>query len=60
MQMQDLAKPQYRSTFDCLSQIVAREGVRGLFKGYVPCIMRSLPAASSTFLTFEIVSKWLK
>lgn len=59
IQSQDLAAPKYRNVFHCLGEIVGREGIIGLWKGFGPCLLRTLPASSSTFLAFEIVSKLL-
>ena len=59
MQSQDLAAPQYRNSFHALSEIIKREGVKGMWKGFAPCLLRTLPASSCTFLTFEMVSKIL-
>ncbi|CAO3635026.1 unnamed protein product [Cunninghamella blakesleeana] len=37
-----------------MKQIVARDGVRGLFRGFAPTILRSLPAAGATFTAYEL------
>ncbi len=49
----------YRTTIQTLRRVVADEGVRGLYRGYLPSVLRSIPAASCTFLTFEFVTKCL-
>lgn len=33
LQTQDPFKPRYNGTFDCLRQIIAKESIRGLYKG---------------------------
>lgn len=43
----------YRSLADCMVQILRREGVRGLFKGAKPSLVKSAPAAAITFLVYE-------
>ncbi|KAF8989892.1 mitochondrial carrier domain-containing protein [Cyathus striatus] len=39
--------------------IVAESGVRGLFRGLSPSLLRSIPAAGSTFAAFEITREYL-
>ncbi|KAJ7612032.1 mitochondrial carrier domain-containing protein [Mycena polygramma] len=39
--------------------IVAEAGVAGLFRGLSPSLLRSIPAAASTFAAFEITREWL-
>ncbi|KAI8072393.1 mitochondrial ornithine transporter 1 [Gongronella butleri] len=37
-----------------MKQIVARDGVKGLFRGMAPTVLRSIPAAGSTFTAYEL------
>ncbi|KAJ7124055.1 mitochondrial carrier [Mycena crocata] len=39
--------------------IVAESGVAGLFRGLSPSLLRSIPAAASTFAAFELTREWL-
>ncbi|KAJ7511440.1 mitochondrial carrier [Mycena galericulata] len=39
--------------------IVREGGVAGLFRGLSPSLLRSIPAAASTFAAFEITREWL-
>lgn len=43
----------------CLSHIWRTEGVRGLYKGALPSIMKSAPAAAVTFATYELCIRTL-
>ncbi|KAL4244991.1 mitochondrial carrier family protein [Abortiporus biennis] len=42
-----------------LKAIVAESGFAGLFKGLSPSLLRSIPAAASTFAAFEITREYL-
>ncbi|KAJ7263603.1 mitochondrial carrier domain-containing protein [Mycena haematopus] len=42
-----------------VKMIVAESGVAGLFRGLSPSLLRSIPAAASTFAAFEITREWL-
>ncbi|KAL0089839.1 mitochondrial carrier [Phycomyces blakesleeanus] len=37
-----------------MKQIVARDGISGLFRGIAPTILRSIPAAGATFTAYEL------
>ncbi|CAK5262079.1 unnamed protein product [Mycena citricolor] len=39
--------------------IVLESGVSGLFRGLTPSLLRSIPAAASTFAAFELTREWL-
>ena len=39
----------------CLSGIYAREGLRGLYKGSIPSLIKAAPAAAITFSVYEAV-----
>jgi solute carrier family 25 carnitine/acylcarnitine transporter 20/29 len=44
----------YSSTAQCIASIYQTRGLRGFGRGFVPCILRSLPANSAAFLAFEV------
>ncbi|GAM28899.1 hypothetical protein SAMD00019534_120750, partial [Acytostelium subglobosum LB1] len=47
--------PKYKGTLDCLRQLVARDGIKGLFRGYIPTVVRSFPANAAGFMVYELV-----
>ncbi|XP_010451978.1 PREDICTED: thylakoid ADP,ATP carrier protein, chloroplastic [Camelina sativa] len=55
-QMQLKGTP-YKSVLDAFSGIVAREGVIGLYRGFVPNALKSMPNSSIKLTTFDIVKK---
>ena len=48
-----------RSLPGCLRDIWAREGLRGLYKGSLPSIMKAAPAAAATFTAYELFMRIL-
>ncbi|KXS12842.1 mitochondrial carrier [Gonapodya prolifera JEL478] len=55
----DPAKRLYRSSWHCLTHTFRAEGVPGLFRGFVPCMLRAAPVNSFTFAAFEIAMNLL-
>lgn len=53
----DTTKLKYNGIIDCAKKIAAREGVKGFYKGFVPCILRALPVNAATFATYELVMR---
>eukprot|EP01027_Heterolobosea_sp_BB2_P007978 GEZU01011847.1.p1 GENE.GEZU01011847.1~~GEZU01011847.1.p1 ORF type:complete len:208 (-),score=54.05 GEZU01011847.1:75-698(-) len=51
--------PMYKGMIDCAKQVIAKEGVRGLYKGFWPCMMRAFPANGACFVSYEFVMKLL-
>ncbi|KAH9851793.1 mitochondrial carrier [Lenzites betulinus] len=43
-----------------LKLVVTESGVSGLFRGLTPSLLRSIPAAASTFAAFELTREYLK
>ncbi|EAU32232.1 conserved hypothetical protein [Aspergillus terreus NIH2624] len=50
---------QYKSIGDAVRVIVAEEGLRGLFKGIVPNLLKVAPSMASSWLSFEITRDFL-
>jgi solute carrier family 25 carnitine/acylcarnitine transporter 20/29 len=51
----DVANPMYRSIGDCARKIYAREGLRGFYSGFLPCILRSFPTNGAALMVTEAV-----
>jgi hypothetical protein len=51
--------PRYTGYFQSLRCVVRREGVRGLYKGMVPNVLRTLPSSGVTFLVYESTRNFL-
>jgi solute carrier family 25, member 33/36 len=50
----------YKGLFDCLKQIARHEGIAGLYGGLGPHLIRVVPNTAITFMTFELVSRYLR
>ncbi|KAI9224142.1 putative YMC1-protein of the mitochondrial carrier family [Blastocladiella britannica] len=49
----DPAKRRYSSMLNCFQVTLKQEGIRGLYRGFVPCMLRAAPVNAITFLGFE-------
>ena len=45
---------QYKGVFDAIKVIVAQEGLKGLYKGIVPNLLKVAPSMASSWLSFEV------
>ena len=50
---------QYKSIFDAVKIIVAQEGVKGMYKGIVPNLLKVAPSMASSWLSFEMTRDFL-
>lgn len=50
---------QYKGIFDAVKVILAQEGVKGLYKGIVPNLLKVAPSMASSWLSFEICRDFL-
>ena len=45
---------QYKSIWDAVTVIIAREGFLGLYKGIVPNLLKVAPSMASSWLSYEM------
>lgn len=50
---------QYKSVGDAIRVIIAQEGVRGLYKGLVPNLLKVAPSMAANWLSFEVTRDFL-
>lgn len=50
---------QYKSIWDAIKVIVTEEGLRGLYKGIVPNLLKVAPSMASSWASFELVRDML-
>ncbi|XP_041660578.1 solute carrier family 25 member 47-A [Cheilinus undulatus] len=52
-------KPKYSGPIHCLLSIVKEEGIRGLYRGALPLMLRDGPSYATYFLTYTTICEWL-
>ncbi|XJO73684.1 hypothetical protein BDV3_004626 [Batrachochytrium dendrobatidis] len=58
LQNQDKASAQlYKGPVDCLRKIVAKQGIRGLYKGLGTTIVRETPSYGAYFAAYELMTR---
>lgn len=50
---------QYKSIPDAVRVIVTQEGIKGLYKGIVPNLLKVAPSMASSWLSFEVTRDFL-
>lgn len=50
---------QYKSVADAVRVILAQEGIKGLYKGIVPNLLKVAPSMASSWLSFEMTRDFL-
>lgn len=50
---------QYTSVWDAVRAIIVEEGLRGLFKGIGPNLLKVAPSMASSWLSFEMTRDFL-
>ncbi|KAJ9076936.1 hypothetical protein DSO57_1021519 [Entomophthora muscae] len=57
--LSDMLGYKYRNTLHAATEIVNREGVRGLYKGMIPNYLKVAPAIGVSFYTYELCKTFL-
>jgi solute carrier family 25 phosphate transporter 23/24/25/41 len=57
--MKGVDLPKYTGTLDCIRVMVKEEGVRGLYKGMIPCFLKVVPSMAISFTVYETLRKTL-
>lgn len=50
---------QYKSIGDAIKVILAQEGIRGLYKGLFPNLLKVAPSMAANWLSFEMTRDFL-
>ncbi|CDK29390.1 unnamed protein product [Kuraishia capsulata CBS 1993] len=59
LQTDSYTQPKFRGSLDVAKSIMATNGIKGFFKGFVPTILRAAPANAATFYAFELTMRFL-
>jgi solute carrier family 25 carnitine/acylcarnitine transporter 20/29 len=43
LQTDSFINPQYKGFFDCLKKTIHNQGIYGLYRGFIPCMIRAIP-----------------
>ena len=49
----------YKSIGDAITVIITQEGIKGLYKGITPNLLKVAPSMASSWLTFELTRDFL-
>lgn len=58
--IQTAEKGAYKGSAALVGDLFRAEGVRGFYKGFVPCMLRAFPADGALFLVYELTMKGLR
>jgi solute carrier family 25 (mitochondrial phosphate transporter), member 23/24/25/41 len=50
---------QYKSIFDAIIVIIGQEGIKGLYKGLIPNLLKVAPSMASSWLSYEVTRDFL-
>lgn len=50
---------QYKSIPDAVKVILTQEGIKGLYKGIIPNLLKVAPSMASSWLSFEVTRDFL-
>ena len=51
----DTVPPKYSGMGAAARDVVSSAGLRGFYAGFLPCILRAVPANAACFVAFEMV-----
>lgn len=54
IQVDDYKNPKFSGSIHAFRKILALEGAKGLYKGFGPAMVRSVPANAACFLAYEV------
>ena len=57
MQTDKLGNFKYVNTLDCIKQKYAEHGLKGFYKGYVICMLRSFPVNAASIIVYRLMQR---
>ncbi|KAI9091278.1 mitochondrial carrier domain-containing protein [Phlyctochytrium arcticum] len=58
MTQPDIKPPKYPSLRSCFSHIYKTEGIKGFYKGFTPCFLRSFPTNGAAIFVYESLMRF--
>jgi solute carrier family 25 carnitine/acylcarnitine transporter 20/29 len=55
----DSAHRRYKGWWHCLRVTLKTEGLQGLYRGSIPCMLRAAPVNAATFVAYEFAMNLL-
>jgi len=59
MAQPDVQDRKYKTVRECWTKIYQTEGLKGFYRGFTPCLLRSIPANGFSWMAIEFVIKYL-
>jgi len=59
MSQPDIIPKKYPTILSCIKHIYQVDGIKGYFRGFVPCALRTFPANGTTFLALKLLLDFL-
>jgi solute carrier family 25 carnitine/acylcarnitine transporter 20/29 len=55
VQIDNFDKPKFKNTLDCIKYIYKSDGMLGFYRGFLPCMVRSIPVHIGIFTSYKYV-----
>jgi len=60
IQTESFSLPTQRMIRKHVANVISEQGLAGFYRGFTPCLVRSVPTFAAAFLTFEATKKRLQ
>ncbi|KAG0020973.1 hypothetical protein BGZ82_011458 [Podila clonocystis] len=60
MTQPDVKNPPFPTMYSCAKHIYATSGLKGFYRGFIPCLLRSFPTNACSITMFELTMRWLR
>ena len=55
IQIDDLTNPKFKNSLECAKHIYKIDGIGGFYRGFLPCMIRSVPVHIGIFASYKLV-----
>ncbi|KAG0055099.1 hypothetical protein BGZ83_009626 [Gryganskiella cystojenkinii] len=60
MTQPDVKNPPFPSMISCFKHVYRTDGLRGFYRGFLPCLLRAFPTNACALTSFELTMRWLR